>query len=394
MINQFLFEKGDAACPSPGEVGAAEKTGGIPRLRVPQRDQVEMHCTSLDHLIEPDHPVRAIWAAVCGLDLGRWLETVKAVEGTVGRDSTDPRLLAALWIFATLEGIAHARELDRLCKNHWAYQWLCGGVSVNYHMLSDFRSQGGDKWDELLTQIVASLLAENLVTMKRVAQDGMRVQANAGKGSFRRRPRLQQFLEDARQQVELLKQQAEESPEDLTKRERAARERAAKERQQRLEEALRNCDELQKQREASAKASGRKPTAARASTTDPEARTMKFADGGYRPGYNVQFSTDTESGIIVGVEVVNEGSDQEQLPPMLAQIEERYDRRPAEALVDGGFASLDAIDQASQRGCTVYAPLKEEAKQLEEGKNPYARKKGDSDAVAGWRRGWARRRRN
>ena len=112
---------------------------------------------------------------------------------------------------------------------------------------------------------------------------------------------------------------------------------------------------------------------------------MKFADGGYRPGYNVQFSTDTESGIIVGVAVVNEGSDQEQLPPMLAQIEERYDRRPAEALVDGGFASLDAIDRASQRGCAVYAPLKEEAKQLEQGKNPYARKKGDSDAVAAWR---------
>ena len=222
MINQFLFEKGDAACPSPGEVGAAEKTGGIPRLRVPQRDQVEMHCTSLDHLIEPDHPVRAIWAVVCGLDLRRWLGEIKAVEGTVGRDSTDPRLLAALWIFATLEGIAYARELDRLCQKHWAYQWLCGGVSVNYHMLSDFRSQGGDKWDELLTQIVASLLTENLVTMKRVAQDGMRVQAHAGKGSFRRRPRLEQFLEDARQQVQALKKQAEESPEDLTKRERAA----------------------------------------------------------------------------------------------------------------------------------------------------------------------------
>jgi transposase len=384
-MNQSLFDKGEAPQSSPGEVAAAQAEGGTPRLRVPHRNQVEMHWLPLDELLEADHPARTVWAVVCGLDFHRWMNEIKAVEGAVGRDATDPRLLAALWIYATLEGIGSARALARLCEKHLVFQWLCGGVSVNHHLLSDFRSQGGEKWSELLTQIVASLLAENLVSMKRVAQDGMRVRASAGKGSFRRKPRLQQFLEEARRQVEALKQQDEESPEDLTKREKAARERAAREREQRLKDALRNCDELQKQREASAKASGRKPTAARASTTDPEARTMKFPDGGYNPGYNVQFSTDTESGIIVGVDVVNEGSDQEQLPPMLEQIEERYDRRPEEALVDGGFASLDAIDQAAARGCTVYAPLKEEEKQLAAGKNPYERKKGDSDAVAAWR---------
>jgi transposase len=384
-MNQSLFDKGEAPPPSPGEVAAAQPAGGAPRLRVPYRYQVQMHWVALDELLEPDHPARTVWSVVCGLDFRRWLNEIKAVEGAVGRDATDPRLLAALWIYATLEGIGSARELARLCGKHLVFQWLCGGVSVNYHLLADFRSRGGEKWDELLTQIVASLLAENLVTMKRVAQDGMRVRASAGKGSFRRKPRLQQFLEEARQQVEALKQLDEESPDDLTKREKAARERAAREREQRLKDALRNCDELQKQREASAKASGREPTAARASTTDPEARTMKFANGGYHPGYNVQFSTDTESGIIVGVDVVNEGSDQEQLPPMLEQIEERYSRRPEEALVDGGFASLDAIDQAAARGCTVYAPLKEEEKQLAAGKNPYERKKGDGDAVAAWR---------
>ena len=141
-----------------------------------------MHWASLDELLEPDHPARMIWAAVCGLDFSRWLGKIKAVEGAVGRDATDPRLLAALWIYATLEAIGSARELARLCEEHLAYQWLCGGVTVNYHLLADFRSQGGEKWDDLLTQIVGSLLAENLVTMKRVAQDGMRVRASAGKG--------------------------------------------------------------------------------------------------------------------------------------------------------------------------------------------------------------------
>lgn len=380
-MERELFDKGEGACPTPGDVAA----GGTPRLRVPQRDQVELHWLPLDDLLEPDHSARMVWSVVCGLDFDRWRNEIKAVAGTAGRDATDPRLLAALWIYATLDGVGSARELGRLCEKHLAYRWLCGGVSVNYHLLADFRSNGGEKWDELLTQVVASLLSEDLVTMKRVAQDGMRVRANAGKSSFRRRPRLERFLEEARQQVEALKQQGEESPLDLNARQRAAQEQAAEERKRRVEEALRHCDELQKQRDESAKKSGRKPTEARASTTDPEARVMKFADGGCHPGYNVQFGTDVGSGIIVGVEVVNEGVDQGQLPPMLEQIEKRYEKRPEEALVDGGFASLDAIEQAAQRACTVYAPLKDAQKQLAAGKNPYARKKGDSDAVAAWR---------
>ena len=331
--------------PSPAQA-AQSKTYGKPRLRVPIRDQLELQWASLDQLIDPDHQVRIVWAAVCKFDLSSWLHDIKAVERHVGRDATDPRLLLSLWVYATLRGIGSARELDRLCREHMAYKWLCGGVSVNYHMLSDFRSQGGDKWDELLTQIVAVLLDAGLVKMDRVAQDGMKVRASAGKSSFRRQDRLEEFLEEARQQVETLKQLAEEDGEELTRRQRAARERAARERQQRIEEALRQREELQKQREATAKKSGRKVDEARASITDPEARTMKFADGGYRPGYNVQFATDTESGVIVGVEVTNAGTDNEQLTPMLNQLEERYDRVPDEALVDGGFATVDAIEKA------------------------------------------------
>ncbi len=388
-MEEFLFEKGCPNPPSPGEVAAgacaAAASDGKPRLRLPQRDQVEIRWLSLDQLLELDHQARVVWAAVCGLDLSRWLGEIKAVEGNVGRDATDPRLLVALWVYATLDGVGSARELARLCEKHLAYQWLCGGVTVNHHLLSDFRSQGTDKWDELLTQIVGSLMAENLVTIHRVAQDGMRVRASAGGSSFRRRPRLEECLEEARQQVEALKQQADESSEELTRRQQAARRRAAAERQQRLEEAIRQCDELQKQREKSAEKSGRKVDEARASTTDPESRKMKMGDGGTRPAYNVQYATDTSSGVIVGVEVTNVGSDQAELPPMLDQVKERSGHTPEEALVDGGFAALDAIHEAAERGCTVYAPLKDEHKQLKAGKNPYAPKKGDSEAVAAWR---------
>jgi transposase len=370
--------------PTPSQV-AQSVTAGKPRLRVPIRDQIEVRWASLDDLLEADHPVRIVWAAVCALDLKSWLSEIKAVERHVGRDATDPRLLVALWTFATLKGIGSARELDRLCCECLPYQWLCGGVSVNYHMLSDFRSQGGQKWDELLTQIVGVLLDADLVKMVRVAQDGMKVRASAGKSSFRRQGRLEECLAEARQQVETLRQLAEEDGEELNRRQHAARKRAANERQQRIEEAMRQREELQRQKEATAKWNGRKADEARASTTDPEARTMKFADGGYRPGYNVQFATDTESGVIVGVEVTNAGNDSEQLPPMLDQLNDRYERVPDIALVDGGFATINTIEQADDRGCTVYAPLKDEEKQRAKGTDPHARKKGDSDAVAAWR---------
>ena len=380
-----LFDP-DASPEPPLPAQAAQSLpAGKPRLRIPIRDQMKMRAVSLDELLDVDHPVRIVWDAVCGLDLKSWLNEIKAVEGHVGRDATDPRLLVALWVYATLKGVGSARELARLCDECLPYQWLCGEVSVNYHMLSDFRSQGGEKWDELLTQIVAVLLEGGLVKMDRIAQDGMRVRASAGKSTFRRRKRLEECLEEARQQVETLKKLAEEDREELTRRQRAARKRAADERQKRIEEAIRQRDELQKQREASAKKSCRKVDEARASTTDPEARNMKFPDGGYRPGYNVQFATDTESGVIVGVDVTNAGTDSDQLPPMLDQLEERFKRVPDDALVDGGFATVGTINAADERSCTVYAPLKDEEKQQAEGKDPHARRKGDSDAVANWR---------
>jgi hypothetical protein len=258
-------------------------------------------------------------------------------------------------------------------------------VTVNHRLLSEFRSDGGARLDELHVNLIGSLTASGLVTLNRVAQDGMKTRASAGKSSFRRRSTLERCLEEAREQVETLKRLAAEDAAELTARQRAARQRAAEERLDRVEEALRQCEELQAQRDALAPKSGREPQEARASTTDPDARTMKMADGGYRPAVNIQFATDVESRIVVGVEVTNEGTDSGQLPPMLDRIAADHGRRPGEALVDGGFATLDTIQEANARGCMVYAPLKDEQRLLEEGRDPYLPKKNDSAAVAAWR---------
>jgi transposase len=368
-----------------GECGSSEaESGGLVRLRVPQRHQVEMHFASLDEMLERDHPVRTIWELVQKLDLSAWLGEVRAVEGACGRNATDPRLLLALWVYATIDGVASARELARRTELHLVYQWLCGGVTVNHHLLSDFRSQSGDRLDDLLTKLVASLLSQDLVTLRRVAQDGMRVRASAGRSSFRKRERLAECLAAARQQVETLKKLAEDDPHQLAKRQQAARERAARERVERLQEALAACDDVEEKRHKNRSRHKDKPP--KGSSTDPESRIMQMADGGYRPAYNVQFATDVESGIIVGVDVINTGSDNGQMKPMADQIRTRYGESPQEYLVDGGFASLTDVDHLETlHECLVYTPVKDEEKLLQAGLDPYARTRRDTDATAKWR---------
>ena len=361
---------------------AADGIAGAPRLRRAVRDQVEMHCAALDELVPDDHPVRTIWQYVEQLDLSPLTQPIKAVQGQRGRDATDPQILLALWLWATIDGVGSARRLDALCQRDLLYRWVCGGVSVNYHLLSDFRTAQVEFLDRLLTESVASLMREGLVDLNRVAQDGMRVRASAGSDTFRRRETLEECRAKAQQQVEVLKQELQQDSSQGTRRHRAARQRATRERQQRVQEALAHAQELAARREARKKGDG---SEARASTTDPEARRMKFPGGGFHPGYNVQLATDTKSGIIAGADVTNSGSDGGLMAPMVEQVSERYGMTPAEWLVDGGFATKHDIEQAAARGTKPYAPVKEQAEKRAKGQDPFAPRPGDSPAVAEWR---------
>jgi transposase len=356
-----------------------------PRLMYANRCQCEMRDESLDQLLPPEHPVRDVWEFVAALDLSALLASIRSVPGRAGAPAIDPRILMALWLQATIDGVGSSRSLAELCEHHLAYQWLCGGVEVGYHTLADFRTGHGEVLNQLLTQTVAVLLHEGLIDLQRVAQDGMRVRASAGASSFRGGKTIAACLEEAQEQVEALQSQADEDAGAASRREQSAQQRAATERVASLQAAQVELKKLQDMNATQPKCRQKEPGQVRASTTDPECRKMKMPDGGFRPAYNVQFATTTEGGVIVGVAVTNEGTDSGQMPPMLEQIEERCQEKPAEMLVDGGFATVDAIDEAERNGTKVYAPPKEEKEQLDAGKDPYARKKSDTDATAPWR---------
>jgi transposase len=256
-------------CESSAPTATAEPTPGAPRLRKANRTQVCLRPVDLEGLLPEDHRARIVWAYVEGLDLTPLYQEIAAVEGEAGRPATDPKILLALWLYATLEGVGAARALDRLCTTHVAYQWLCGGVPMNYHTLADFRTAQGACLDRLLTQGVAALMAQGLVTLERVAQDGVRVRASAGAASFRRRKTLEACLAEAAAQVQALRTELEADPGATTARQRAARERAARERQARVAQALAHLPALE------AKKKPDERSQARASTTGPEARVMK-----------------------------------------------------------------------------------------------------------------------
>jgi transposase len=351
------------------------------RVKTAQRNQVMMRLHTLEELIREDHPVRSVWRYVESLDLSDFYQDIQAVEGGVGRDAVDPRILLALWLFATIEGVGSARRLAELCERDFAYLWICGEVTVNRDMLNSFRSHHPEALDALMTETIGVLLHHDLISLTRVAQDGMRVRASAGTNSFRRQRTLQEHLEAARVQVEQMRQEGDDDQAGRSRQE-AARQRAAKERLARLEAALAERDKLQQRKDEQP---GNKKKEARASMTDPEARTMKMADGGYRPAYNVQFATTAESRVIVGVDVTNAGADSGQMNPMVNQLEQNFQRLPGDYLADGGFSSRDDTTSLEQRGVKVYAPLKKEQKLLDQGKDPYARQRGDSDEYYAYR---------
>jgi len=361
--------------PEEKKTKAAER--GRARVLTAERQQVELRVFHLDGAVPSEHRVRAVWAFVEGMDLSGLYSEIGSVEGGAGRPATDPRILMALWLYATVEGIGSARALDRLCGEHLAYQWICGGVGVNYHTLADFRVQNGAVLDGLLTRSVAVLMKEGVVELRRVAQDGMKVRASAGAASFRRRETLRGCMKEARQQVAVLKRELEADPAASSRREQAARERAARERKERVERALSRVKELEEEKSTTKEKEG-----VRASTTDPDARVMKMGDGGFRPAFNVQLSTDAGAQVIVGLEVSDAGSDSGALMPMIEQLQERYGSVPAEVLVDGGYSghsNIEALDGMT----TVFAPV---PRPKDPSVNPYKPKSSDSPSVARWRR--------
>ena len=322
--------------------------GSRPRVKKPNRDQMVMATVDVEELVGAGHPARAIWELVGGLDLRGYEEQIKSVEGKAGRPTWDPQLLISLWLYAYSEGVNSAREIERLCGHDPAYRWLAGMEKVNHHTLSDFRMERKEEVDGLFAQLLGVLRADGLISLDRVTQDGTKIKAFASSKSFKRGEKIKESIRLAEEYIEEIDRIGEE---EMNRRRIKARARVARERKENLEKALEELEKVRKSKK------GQEKEGARASISDPEARKMRHADGGFAPSYNVQLTTDADNKIIVGVDVLQAGNDYEGLEKGIDQVVEKMGEAPKQVLVDGGYVDASNIIAMENRGIDLIGTL-------------------------------------
>ncbi|HYN24758.1 MAG TPA: IS1182 family transposase [Pyrinomonadaceae bacterium] len=328
-------------------VGAQEEKRRA-RVQVVDRAQTVLRLVDVEQLVGEEHAVRAIWELVGQLDLSEYYQEIKAVEGVAGREALDPRLLISLWLYAYSDGVSSAREVARLGAHDPAYQWLCGLQQINHHSLSDFRVGHGENLRRLFEEVLGVLSAEGLVSLARVTQDGTKVKANASADTYRREGRVRAHLELGREQVRQMEEAGEKQ--EVGKRRLAAQKRAAREKVERLEQALKELEKVRAGKKKQEKAE------ARVSLTDPEARIMKQADGGYGSNYNLQLTTDAAEKIIVGVGISQASGDQRELVGAVEQVEENSGQKLAQVIADAGYVTRENIIALAAKGIELIAP--------------------------------------
>jgi transposase len=341
---------------------AEAKGRGAARVVRPNRTQLSWDLVDPEDWLAADHPARLVWAFVETLDLTRLYEAVRAREGEPGRPAADPAVLLALWLLATIDGVGSARELDRLTGHNLAYRWLANGVPVNYHGLADFRVVHAEVLDGLLTRSLAALMAEGLVTLEEIIVDGTKVRASAGKSSFKRAGRLDAAMSAAKERVAALKAEVDTEPEASIRRREAARARVARDIEARAAKAKAKLAEIDRERSKRAERSPKEMAAKkepRVSLTDPDARSMRFADGAIRAAYNVQLAVTSAEGFIVAAKVTDRRNDSGLARPMLEEAERRLGVPVRRLLADTGYACIEDIAALETRAAgpvAVFAP--------------------------------------
>lgn len=321
-----------------------------PRIEKPERRQGVIRFEIPEDGLPVGHPARLLWNVLGSLDLSAFLATAKAVEGGVGRSTKSPRMMLTLWCYAISRGVGSAREIERQTSRDLAFRWITGERTISRQTLSNFRAKHSEAFEKLFTDVVGVLVSKGLLSLETVAVDGMRVRASASAPSFRRREALEQAKDQAALHLKAVLAQSDDP--ELSAKQRSVRIQKAREFQQRVDDALAVLQEMEARKS--------RPKSLRASTTDAEARVMKMADGGFRPGYNVQLATAGEvmggPRTIVAVRVTNIGSDMQSLQPMVEQVADRAGELPARVLADANHANFTHVDALEERGVEVYVP--------------------------------------
>ena len=329
------------------------------RVIGPDRAQLRWEIVDLDSQLPEDHRARLVWSFVEGLDLSEFYDCIKARDAVAGRPATDPQVVLAVWLYATLEGVGSARAIDRLCQQHAAYRWLCGGAPINHDLLASFRRDHAARLDRLLTQSLTGLIAAKLISLEEVAIDGTKARACAGRGSMSQGKRLQRIEKAVAERVAALKSELDQDPAEPERRRKKRALQAAEERARRVGRAQQKLAELVEEQAERAKTHAKEEAEKgepSVSVSDPEARLMRLADGAVAPAWNVQVAT--AEGFIVAIDPTDRRKDSGLAPDLVKSIAERCGRVPQRVLADTTAMSREDIIKLAERhpDLAVYSP--------------------------------------
>ena len=330
------------------------------------RAQLRWEMVDLDSQLPDDHRARLVWAVVQALELGEFYDRIKARDEVAGRPATDPQVVPAVWLYATMEGIGSARAIDRLCQHHAAYRWLCGGAPINHDLLAAFRRENAAALDRLLTQSLTGLIAEKLITLEELTikpapaqAGGTKVRAGAGRGSMSKRKRLERIEKAVAERVAELKDELDKDPAEPERRRKRRALQAAEERARRVERAHQKLAELVQEQAVRAKTHASEEAEKgepKVSVSDPEVRAMRLADGAVAPAWNVQVAT--ANGFIMAIDPTDRRTDGGLAPGLVEKIVERSGQVPQRLLADTTAMTREDIVKldAHYPKMAVYSP--------------------------------------
>lgn len=338
------------------------------KINRPKRDQIEFKIGSLDDALESDHQARTVWNFIELLDFSRLYERYHSLNNGLGRGFVDPKILTALWIYAICDGVISARKIAKYCDENKAYIWICGGISVGHHLLSKFRSNFSDLFDEFVVQSISHLYDKGLITIKEVAQDGTKLLASAR--TMHRKKTLVSKAIGIRKYIKQLEEELQNG--DFEKKEKKKKERELAENLRKKERLIQAAKELQKHKETlnknraknrNRRLSNKDASNLRASPTDPECRKMKMADKSYKPAYNVQIATDVETELVLKTHICQNSHDGGELAPMYSRLRGAYGVGINSYLADSAFRNKDDFVAMFESGCSVYCPTQKKKTQ-------------------------------
>jgi transposase len=281
------------------------------------------------------------------------LESLYSVKG---QNACHPKLIVSILIYAYSRGVFSSRQIERRCNEDLSFMFIAQMNCPNFRVLSDFRKNQGDFFQDCFKQTVKLAMELKLASLGHISLDGSKFKANTSKHKAMSYGRLKEREQALCAEIDDLIEKAKrcdqdedkaykdktgyEIPDDLKFKEgRLAKIRAAKQALEQREQQLSPGKAIDDKKQIS--------------FADTEARIMG-KNGSFDYAYNAQISVDADLQIIVAQHVSQNANDKQEVAPALRALQETTDQLPEKLSADNGYWSGDNLQALEQSGTDAY----------------------------------------